>query len=431
MDTLRFELLPGVNLTCIQTEKFKTDCLSISLLTQHQRDTASLNAVLPYVLRRGTRYHPDMESIASALDELYGTCIEPVVRRIGEIQCLGFFANIPSTAYLPEGGVLRSAAELMCEMLLSPNTKGGLLLPAYVESEKEKLLERIRGRVNDKMGYSVYRLLEEMCCYEDFAVPTIGTESTAEGIYYQKLTKQYRKLLSTCPVEIFYCGSENPDDVAEIFRDSLCAMPRGEINYDIGTDIRMNSVDSEVRYFTEELNVTQGKLALGFRLGECMEEPDIAAITVFNGVYGGGVTSKLFMNVREKLSLCYYASSNVNTHKGLMCVFSGIDFDKYEDAMAEILAQLEDVKNGVISDEELSAARAAASSALRTVSDSAGELEGFWLSNIVDGLDFEPEELAELCESVSREDVVRIARSVVADAVYFLRGNGEEADDED
>ena len=431
METVRTEILPGVNLTCLHTKKFKTDVMSINLLTQHQRDTASLNAVLPYVLRRGTRFHPDMESLAEALDELYGTCVEPVVRRIGEIQCIGFFANMPSTAYLPTEGVLRSAAELMCEMLLSPNTKGGLLLPEYVESEKEKLLERIRGRVNDKISYSVQRLNEEMCCYEDFAVPRLGTESTAEGIYYQKLTKHYRNLLSTCPVEIFYCGSEESEDVAEIFRDALCGMPRGEIDYDIGTDIRMNSVESEPRFFTEEMAVTQGKLALGFRLGECMEEPDLAAINVFSAVYGSGVNSKLFMNVREKLSLCYFASCFADVHKGLLTVYSGIDFDKFDEAKAEILAQLEDVRKGVVTEEELTAAKTAVITSLSVIPDSAGELEGFWLSNIIDGVDFEPAELAALCESVSLEDVVGIANSVTLDAVYFLQGNGEECDDEE
>lgn len=431
METVRFDIMPGVNLTCLHTTKFKTDCMSITLLTQHRRDTAALNAVLPYVLRRGTRFHPDMESLAAAMDELYGTCIEPVVRRIGEIQCLGFFANMPSTKYLPTAGVMNSAVELMCELLLSPNTKGGLLLPAYVESEKEKLLERIRSRLNDKISYSVQRLFAEMCCYEDYAVPGTGTESGAEGIYYQKLTKQYRALLSACPVEIFYCGSEKPEDVAEAFRDALQAMPRGEIDYDIGTDIRMNAVENEPRYFTEELNVTQGKLALGFRLGECMEEPDIAAISVFNAVYGSGVNSKLFLNVREKLSLCYFASSYTDTHKGIMCVYSGIDFDKYDEAKAEILAQLNDVKSGSFTEEELKDAKIAVATSLRSIPDSAGSLEGFYLSNTLDGLDYEPEELAELCEYVSREDVIAIANSVVLDAVYFLRGNGEESDDEE
>lgn len=427
METVRCELIPGVWLTALRSDKFKTGCLSINLLTQLNRETAALNAVLPFVLRRGTRYHPDMETIAAELDSLYGTGIEPIVRKIGEIQCIGFYASFPDEKYLPQGSdVFEKAANLACELLLAPSTRGGLLIPAYVESEKEKLLDLIRSRVNDKRSYAKLRLIEQMCCYEDYAVSRFGTEDVAEGIYYQKLTKYYHSLISTSPVEIFYCGSMDGTKVGGILSDALSGMTRGEINYDIGTDIRMNAVEDTVRSFTDEMAVTQGKLVLGFRLGECMEEPDIAAIYVFNAVYGSGVTSKLFMNVREKLSLCYYASSAVDTHKGVMLVSSGVDFDKAGAAKAEILVQLDAVKNGEITDDELDAAKRSVASDLRACLDSQGELEGFYLANTLDGLEFSPDELAELVNEVEREDVIAIASSVVLDAEYFLQGGGED-----
>lgn len=427
METVRCELIPGVWLTALRSDKFKTGCLSINLLTQLNRETAALNAVLPFVLRRGTRYHPDMETIAAELDSLYGTGIEPIVRKIGEIQCIGFYASFPDEKYLPQGSdVFEKAANLACELLLAPSTRGGLLIPAYVESEKEKLLDLIRSRVNDKRSYAKLRLIEQMCCYEDYAVSRFGTEDVAEGIYYQKLTKYYHSLISTSPVEIFYCGSMDGTKVGGILSDALSGMTRGEINYDIGTDIRMNAVEDTVRSFTDEMAVTQGKLVLGFRLGECMEEPDIAAIYVFNAVYGSGVTSKLFMNVREKLSLCYYASSAVDTHKGVMLVSSGVDFDKADAAKAEILAQLDAVKKGEITDAELDAAKRSVASDLRACLDSQGELEGFYLANTLDGLEFSPDELAELVNEVERDDVIAIANSVVLDAEYFLQGGGED-----
>lgn len=427
METVRTELIPGVWLTALRSDKFKTGCLSINLLTQLKRETAAFNAVLPFVLRRGTRFHPDMQTIAAELDSLYGTGVEPIVRKIGEIQCIGFYASFPDHKYLPAGSeVFEKTANLSCEMLLAPNTRGGLFLPAYVESEKEKLLELIRSRVNEKRSYAHFRLLEQMCCYEDYAVSRFGTEDTAESIYYQKLTKYYHSLISASPVEIFYCGSMEASKVANILSDALSGMTRGEINYDIGTDIRMNAVEDKVRSFVDEMSVTQGKLVMGFRLGECMEEPDLAAIYVFNAVYGSGVTSKLFMNVREKLSLCYYASSLVDTHKGIMLVSSGVDFDKVEEAKSEILAQLEAVKSGDISDEELEAARRSVASDLCACLDSQGELEGFYLANTIDGLEFSPDELAALVCDVSREDVIKIASSVVLDAEYFLRGGGED-----
>ncbi len=431
METVRKEILPGVWLTALENDKFKTGCLSISLLTQLDRETAAMNALIPYVLRRGSRNHTDMQALATELDGLYGSYIEPVVRKIGEIQCIGFLASFADDKYLPNGsGVFESIANLCGEILLAPCTKGGLLLPEYVDSEKEKLLDSIKSRLNDKRSWALQRLIEQMCCYEPFAVSRLGTEDTAENIYYQKLTKHYRSLIMTCPIEIFYCGSLGADAVAEKLSDAFSGMPRGEIDYDIGTDIRMNAVEESVREFTDELSVTQGKLVMGYRLGDCMEDPDIAALYVFNAVFGGCVTSKLFMNVREKLSLCYYASSLVDLHKGLMIVSSGVDFDKFGAAKDEIGAQLEAIKRGEVTDDELLAAKKSVASDLRATLDSQYNLEGFYLANTIDGLDFDPEELAEAVECVELQAVVDIANSVVGDAVYYLRGNGEEDSDE-
>ena len=433
MEYSRNELMPGVFLTHLRSDKFKTACMSVNLLTQLQRETAAMNALIPQVLRRGTARYKDMEQLSRRMDELYGTAIEPTIRRVGEIQVLGFFASFPEGDYLPGGELLlNEAAGLMAELLLAPNTRGGLLLPDYVESEKEKLLELIRSRVNEKRGYALSRCIEEMCCFEDFAVSRFGTEDEAENINYKKLSKHYRKLLQSAPVELFYCGKASYKQVKSVLRDAFAAMPRAEIDYDIGTDVRMNAVEDHVRYVEEEMDVTQGKLVMGFRLGECMDEPDIPAMYVFNAVYGSGANSKLFLNVREKLSLCYYASSAVLIKKGIMLVSSGIEFDKYEEAKNEILAQLEAVKNGDITPEELETAKRSVSSELRSAMDSQGELEGFWLSQAMEGLDYGPMELAELIGDVTKEDVMAIAASIEPDLIYFLKGiEGEETDDAD
>ena len=427
MEFNRTELMPGVFLSHLRSDKFKTACMSVTLLTQLRRETAAMNAVIPFVLRRGTTRYSDMEQLSRRMDELYGAAVEPVVRRIGEIQCIGFYGSFPEPDYLPGGeALLGDTCALMAQLLLDPVTRGGLLLPQYVDSEREKLLDIIRSRMNDKRSYALTRCIEEMCCYEDFAVSRFGSESEAENIHYKKLTRHYRELIQTCPVEIFYCGKTDFKAVSAAMRDAFSAMPRGEIDYDIGTDLRMNAVEDHVRFVEEEMDVTQGKLVLGFRLGECMEEPDIPALYVFNAVYGSGATSKLFMNVREKLSLCYYASSAVYLHKGIMLVSSGIEFDKLDAARDEILAQLD------ITDDELRSAKKSVASDLRAVQDSIGELEGFYLSQALDGLDYGPAELAALAEDVTKEDVQAIAESIECDLIYFLKGSGEEdgSDDE-
>ena len=433
MEFNRTELMPGVFLSHLRSDKFKTACMSVTLLTQLRRETAAMNAVIPFVLRRGTTRYSDMEQLSRRMDELYGAAVEPVVRRIGEIQCIGFYGSFPEPDYLPGGeALLGDTCALMAQLLLDPVTRGGLLLPQYVDSEREKLLDIIRSRMNDKRSYALTRCIEEMCCYEDFAVSRFGSESEAENIHYKKLTRHYRELIQTCPVEIFYCGKTDFKAVSAAMRDAFSAMPRGEIDYDIGTDLRMNAVEDHVRFVEEEMDVTQGKLVLGFRLGECMEELDIPALYVFNAVYGSGATSKLFMNVREKLSLCYYASSAVYLHKGIMLVSSGIEFDKLDAARDEILAQLDSVRRGEITDDELRSAKKSVASDLRAVQDSIGELEGFYLSQALDGLDYGPAELAALAEDVTKEDVQAIAESIECDLIYFLKGSGEEdgSDDE-
>lgn len=433
MEFNRTELMPGVFLSHLRSDKFKTACMSVTLLTQLRRETAAMNAVIPFVLRRGTTRYGDMEQLARRMDELYGAAVEPVVRRIGEIQCIGFYGSFPEPDYLPGGeALLGDTCALMAQLLLDPATRGGLLLPQYVDSERKKLLDIIRSRMNDKRSYALTRCIEEMCCYEDFAVSRFGSESEAENIHYKKLTRHYRELIQTCPVEIFYCGKTDFKAVSAAMREAFSTMPRGEIDYDIGTDLRMNAVEDHVRFVEEEMDVTQGKLVLGFRLGECMEEPDIPALYVFNAVYGSGATSKLFMNVREKLSLCYYASSAVYLHKGIMLVSSGIEFDKLDAARDEILAQLDSVRRGEITDDELRSAKKSVASDLRAVQDSIGELEGFYLSQALDGLDYGPAELAALAEDVTKEDVQAIAESIECDLIYFLKGSGEEdgSDDE-
>ena len=433
MTLIRNEILPGVWLTCITTDKFKTGCLSISLLTQLQRDTAAMNALIPQVLRRGTRQFPDMEQLAGELDRLYGASIAPAVRKIGEIQSVGLVADFVDGHFVPtQVDMFNDILRLTCQVLLDPVTEHGLFRESYVENEKQQQLDRLRARINDKRSYSVQRIIELMCCYEDFAVSRLGDEETTEAVTARALTEQYHHLLETCPIEIFYCGSCRFKYLRDQLLEDLKDLPRGEIDYDIGTDIRMNTVEDGPRYFTDEMAVTQGKLSIGFRLGEIMDDPDAApALYVMNALYGGSVTSKLFMNVRERLSLCYYASSLLDLNKGLMIVYSGIDFDQYDAALSEILAQLKAVQDGYFTDEELEAARRGVAAELRTYMDNEGDLEQYWLIRNLRGERMDPMALAERVSTVTRADVIRAAAGLVCDAVYFLRGNGEESEEDE
>ena len=419
--------MPGVFVTCIRTDKFRTGILSLHLLTALDRQTAAQNAALPGVLRRGTVSAPDMAALAARLDGMYGAHIEPSVRKLGEIQAVGFTADFVD---VPGRDLLGPMAELMGELLLAPNTRGGLLLPGYVEGEKRKLVDLIRARMNDRAEYAQARLIERMCPGETYAVDALGDEATAEAIGYVALTRHYKALLAASPIEIFYCGSADPARVCAVMTDALVPLPRGEIDFGIGTDIRLNTVDETPRTFTEQMDVSQGKLVIGYRVGRAMEDPDMAVLRVTDALFGGGWPCKLSANVRERLSLCYYAYSELDLMKGVMTVASGIDPADYEKTLEEIGRQLQAVKDGDITDGEMTVARAAVSSRMLSLTDDPAALEKFWLEQNLLGLDYGPEELAALAEDVSREDVVRAAADIQCDAVYFLYG-GEEEDAED
>ena len=432
MEYSRTEIRPGVWLTHLREEKFKTACFSVSLLSQLNRETASMNALIPFVLRRGTSAFPDMEALSARMEELYGTVIEPIIRRIGEIQCCGFYASFPEDDFLPRGeGVLKDTLELTLDLLLSPVTRGGLLLPSYVDSEREKLLDLISARMNNKRSYAVLRCIEEMCCCEDFAVNRYGDEESCRSINYGKLSRHYRTLLQTSPIELFYCGRASLRDVKALLRDHLATLPRGEIDTEIGTEIRMNALEAEPRSTVEEMDVAQANLVIGWRLGECMEDPDFAALYVFNDLFGGSPSSKLFLNVREKLSLCYYASSIIDIRKGLLLVSSGIQLSNLDAAKAEIFAQLDAVCRGDFSEDDLRTAKAGVISDLRSITDSQGALESFYLSQAVVGADYSPTDLAELVNEVTAEQVTAIAKSVECDQIYLLKQESDPEDEND
>ncbi len=417
---IRKEILPQVSLTSITTKKFKTGCISVTFKLQLESENAAKNALLPQVLLRGCARYPDMESLSAAMDELYGARIEPVVRKKGEVQCVGLYADFVDDAFVPKGEkLLEKVAELIGQILLFPATKAGIFNSDYVKSERENLSDRIRARINDKQLYAATRLNELMCSGEAYSVDSLGNADDSMKITPQTLTEHYRRILEGAAIEIFYCGSADRKRIETAMLGALGTLPRTQNGFAVAsTDVKTETGD--VRYFKDSLDVTQGKLALGFRLGEIMRRPALAPIMVFNAVYGGSVTSKLFTNVRERLSLCYYASSRIERHKGLLFVYSGIEVDKYDDALKEILHQMELCRQGQITADELSNAKKSVVTDLNSLMDDQTQLENYYLGQALDSTSCTPDLLASLVSEVSAEEVVAVANSVRLDSVYFI-----------
>lgn len=423
MEGKRTQLFPGVWLRTVHTDKFKSAYLSLTLMTQLNRENASANALLPRVLRRGTMVHPDMESLSAALDELYGGAVEPVVRKKGESQCVGFLASFLDNAYaLNWEDILSGAAELLGEMLLNPLTRDGVFDPDYVEGEKANLIDELRGQINDKRIYATRRLTQLMCREESFGADKLGQEDKVAAITPESLWARYQKLLSSAQIEVYYSGSADPERVREIMERVFSTLPVSQEREEPECEVRIHA-EQEPNVIEEVMDVNQGKLAMGWRTGGItVWEEECPALVLCSAVFGGTSMSKLFMNVRERLSLCYYASSALEKQKGLMIVSSGIEFQNYETAKREILAQLEDVKAGKITDDELEGARRILINQYRSIEDEQGRMEEYWLGQAAAGTEDDPGTLATRLETVTGEQIAQVARKLELDTVYFLKG---------
>lgn len=416
----RREIMQDVFLTYLPAQHFKTSRLTLNLVTGLDRASASANALLPAVLRRGTVRCPDMESLSAALDTLYGANIDYTVRKKGERQCVGFAAGFIDDGFTPHGErLLEPVAQQLGELLLEPVTRDGCFLSEYVDSEKANLIDAIRALKNDKRDWADIRLMQEMCAGEPYSVLRLGDEETAGAITADALYRHGQELMASSRVELIYCGGAEERRVEDAVLSALARLPRG--SQTPLPPVRRAAAPETPRCIIETMDVTQGKLAMGYR---CTSD-DYPAMVLANLIFGGTSNSKLFLNVREKYSLCYYASSSYARSKGILTVSSGVEVTDFERAEEEIERQLHAVQQGDWEDWEQEGALQAIRTSLLSLTDSQGALENFYLGQIASGATETPEELASSLQQVTKERIVAAARTVTPDTVYFLRGKEE------
>ena len=417
MKPVREQLMHGVYLTYLQDRKFKTGYISAQFMMPATVENVGMNALLAAVLRRGTARYPDMVSLSAALDQLYGARIDYSLQRRGECQCIGFTAGFIDDSYALGGEkILEPVAELVGQLICEPATKNGRFIPAYVESECINLVDAIRSQINDKREYAYNRLLAEMCRGEAYGVAPMGEEKFVSKITVPKLYAYYQNLLADTPLELFYCGSAPLERVKHAFLDAFSALPRRNVGTVESTPLHCGR--KEMQYVEETMDVTQAKLCMGF---SCKND-DVPAMVLANLLFGGSSNSKLFLNVREKLSLCYYASSAYHRSKGIITVSSGIETGNYQKAYDEIMAQLKAVQQGELEDWELEGARSVALNGFRTISDSQGRIVNFYLGQIATGCSESQEEMIGAMKDVTLERILAAANTITPDTVYFLKG---------
>ena len=412
-------LLPGVTLRSCRDYRFKQGCLSFQLVRPMAKEESARNVLIPSVLLRGTKRCPDLRAITEHLDEMYGASVSPLVRRVGDYQTTGLYCGFMDDRFaLPGDQVLAPMIRFLEEILLDFPTEGEGFTPAFVESEKKNLISTIESELNDKRAYAMGKLLKTMCRGDSFGLPRLGEPEDVAAIDPVGLLTHYRKILRESRVEIFYVGSAPAQQVADCLQPLLSRLggrsgtlpPQTPFHPCPGQDV------------TETMEVSQGKLGMGFVTPVTNRDPEFPAMQVFNTVFGGGMTSKLFLNVREKLSLCYSVGSSYYGAKGILTVGAGIDFDKEQLTREEILRQLDLCRRGQISREELTAGKQAILSSLRSTADSPSSIEGYYATAALSGMNLTPESYMAAVEKVSLDQVVAAAQAVTLHTTYFLKG---------
>lgn len=413
------EILPGITLRCCRDTRFKQGCMSFQFVRLMDRSEAHLNALLPSVMLRATLPHPDLRSISQHLDSLYGVTLGALVRRVGDYQTVGFYLSFMDDRFaLPGESVLDGVLAFLEEVLTQSPLEDGGFLEDLLEGEKKNLIATIESELNNKAAYAQGKLLKAMCREDHFGLPRLGEKEDVAKIGAKELYRHYLRVRRESPLEIFYVGSADMDTLCGLIGPMVEKWERSYVNLPGQTPFTA----SEGQHLTETMEVSQGKLSMGFTTPILRGSPDFAALHLFNTIFGAGMTSKLFQNVREKLSLCYSIGSAVCVTKGILTVNAGIDFDKEQQTRQEILRQLALCKQGHITQEELRSAKEAIFSGLRATMDSPGAIEGYHSTSVLNGTPMTREEYMAAVEKLTAADVAAAANTVTYHSSYFLKG---------
>lgn len=414
---LRLHVLP--------TKRFKTFALSLFAGVPLSETGVTPIALTPFVLRRGTKAYPETLSFRERLDDLYGAGFGFDLYKRGDQQIVQFRLDIINDRFVSAtDSLLGEALTFLGEVLTAPALDNGKFRSKYVEAEKTTVSKRIDAIINDKIRYASERCVEEMCKDEPYRLPALGRKEELAAINADTLYEAYRKWLQEASFDLYVAGDTSLEEVQAIVAKAF-ALPEGQpANY---STPRLGAARAEVQSIQERLDIGQGKLNMGLRVGATYGSEQYAALLVYNGLLGGFPHSKLFVNVREKESLAYYASSRLDGHKGILTLQSGIEIANYDKAVKIIREQIEAMKAGDFALEDLKRTQAMIINQLKELQDSAFERISFDFSNVLSGVERTGDSFIAEIQAVTPEMVTAVAQSVVLDTIYFLRDRKEEA----
>lgn len=410
--------MKGYKLHIVKTDKFKTNTIVWKMKAPLSKETVTHRALLPHVLQSSTAGYPTTAKLRSYLDELYGANMFVDVSKKGEYQVISMSIEIANEKFLSDSTpLLAKALELLSELLQNPLMENEAFDSSTVEKEKRTLKQRIQSVYDDKMRYSSFRLVQEMCASEPYALPVNGELEEVDTITAKSLFEYYQRAFSEDELDLYIIGDVVEEEVESAASNLFQFAER--------TPLEANSVNrlaGEEKIVTEKQDVKQGKLNIGYRTNVKYGDPDYNALQVFNGIFGGFSHSKLFLNVREKNSLAYYVASRLESHKGLMMVMSGIEFENFDLAVTIIKEQMAAMKSGDFTDEELEQTKAVIQNQLLETLDTARGMVELLYHNVVSKIKVPFDDWIQGMQETTKDEIVAVANKVNLDTIYFLTG---------
>ncbi len=418
----RVQIADGVYFNTIFDDRFKTSRIAVTMLVGLNKDNVAANAIVPNILARSCAEYPSFLELSRKLNMMYGAALSGRSGKMGEVQPITISAAGIDDRYSLDGkSVYKEMAQLICSVLFKPKLVDGAFDEEDFKQEQRQLLDAIDAEFNDKRAYAFSRMLEVMCEGERYSIKRYGTKEQVQALTPKDAYAAYENIIKTARIEIMCLGSSDTEEVKELFKTEFAKIDRKPEPYK--TEVIRKA--EKKKEHTDKLDVVQSKLILGFRAGVAQPDEEVAQTTLMGVVLGGTAHSKLFLNVREKLSLCYYCACRYDGYKGIMYIESGVEKDNIEKAKAAILEQLEDMKNGNITDEEIQSAKLSISNSFLSSVDTSSGTQSWYIGQILKGKQRTPQEEADIISAVTKEQVVEAANKLTLDTIYVLTGNDE------
>ena len=418
----RLNIAEGVYFNSVRDSRFKTMKLSANLFVPLSAETASENALLAGVLSRSCKAYPDFTALSRKLSALYGAELSVSTSKVGENQVISISASGLDDRYALDGdSVAGELSALLCGVVFEPNVKDDAFVSGEVEQERRQLLDVIDSEYNEKRIYANARMIEIMCADEVFGVKRYGTAEKIKEATAQSLYCTWQNLLKTAVIEIMYIGDSAPDKAVAVFTETFGKMIRQPAK--LHTEVVRTAGD--IKRETETVDVVQAKLVMGFRAGTAIPEEEITATALMCAILGGTATSKLFCNVREKQRLCYYCAARYDKHKGVVIIDSGVENENIEKLERGILKEIEDMKNGVITDFEIDSTKMAMINIYQSSNDTVSGIEAWYSSQLLQDSFKSIDEACAKINAVTKEEIIAAANKLQLDTVYVLTNQQE------